>query len=100
MEQLLGLTIEAGLKNMAVTPKQMQVVVMDNTVQPKAIEYPSYARLFRKVIPHLLRVAKSTRTKLRQSHRYLAKIAFLNQGQYMKAKQFKRAATQWKRLKT
>lgn len=100
VERLLRLTIEAGLRTKAVTPKQMQVVVVDTTVQPKAIEHPTDARLFRKVLHHLLRVAKDTGTKLRQSHRDLAKIAFLKHGRYMKAKQFKRAATQRKKLKT
>jgi IS5 family transposase len=100
VERLLKLTIEAGLRTKAVTPKQMQVVVVDTTVQPKAIEHPTDARLFRKVLHHLLRVAKKTDTKLRQSHRDLAKIAFLKHGRYMKAKQFKRADRERKKLKT
>ena len=100
VERLLKLTIEAGLRTKAVTRKQMQVVVVDTTVQPKAIEHPTDARLFRKVLHHLLRVAKDTDTKLRQSHRDLAKIAFLKHGRHMKAKQFKRAARERKKLKT
>ena len=99
VEQLLKLTIEAGLRTKTVTPKQMQVVVVDTTVQPKAVEFPTDARLFRKVLHHLLRVAEATETKLRQSHRDLAKSAFLMHGRYMKAKQFKRAARERKKLK-
>ena len=99
VEQLLKLTIEAGLRTKTVTPKQMQVVVVDTTVQPKAVEFPTDARLFRKVLHHLLRVAEATDTKLRQSHRDLAKSAFLMHGRYMKAKQFKRAARERKKLK-
>lgn len=100
VERLLKLTIEAGLKTKTVTPKQMQVVVVDTTVQPKAIEHPTDARLFRKVLHNLLRVAEKTKTKLRQSHRDLAKVAFLKHGRYMKAKQLKRAAKERKKLKT
>ena len=48
--------------------------------------------MFREVLHHLLRVAEATETKLRQSHRDLAKSAFLKHGRYMKAKQFRRAA--------
>lgn len=99
VEQLLKLTIEAGLRTKTVTPKQMQVVVVDTTVQPKAVEFPTDARLFRKVLHHLLRVAEATETKLRQSHRDLAKSAFLMHGRYMKAKHYKRAAKERKKLK-
>lgn len=100
VERILKLTIEAGLRTRTVTPKQMQVVVVDTTVQPKAVEYPTDARLFRKVLHHLLRVADETGTKLRQSHRDLAKSAFLMHGRYMKAKHFKRAAGERRKLKT
>ena len=83
VERILKLTIEAGLRTRTITPKQMQVVVVDTTVQPKAVEHPTDARLFRKVLHHLLRVADETGTKLRQSHRDLAKSAFLMHGRYM-----------------
>ena len=81
--------------------------------------------MFRKVLHHLLRVADATGTKLRQSHRDLAKSAFLMHGRYMspeqerratlpkaksrgrgpwmgrvKAKQFRRARKERKKLKT
>ncbi len=100
VERILKLTIEAGLRTRTITPKQMQVVVVDTTVQPKAVEHPTDARLFRKVLHHLLRVADETGTKLRQSHRDLAKSAFLMHGRYMKAKHFKRAAGERRKLKT
>ena len=99
VERLLRLSIEAGLRTKAVTPKQMEVVVVDTTVQPKAVQHPTDARLYRKVLHHLLRVAKATDTKLRQSHRDLATIAFLKHGRYMNAKQFRRAARERKKLK-
>ncbi len=100
VERILKLTIEAGLRTRTITPKQMQVVVVDTTVQAKAVEHPTDARLFRKVLHHLLRVADETGTKLRQSHRDLARSAFLMHGRYMKAKQFKRAAGERRKLKT
>jgi IS5 family transposase len=99
VERLLKASIDAGLRTRTLTPKQMQVIVVDTTVQPKAIEHPTDARLYRKVLHALLRVAGKTGTKLRQSHRDLAKLAFLKHGRHMKAKQFKRAATQRKKLK-
>ena len=75
-----------------------QVVVVDTTVQPMAVEHPMDARLFRKVPHHQLRVADETGTKLGQSHRDLAKSAFLMHGRYMKAKPFKRARGERRKL--
>jgi IS5 family transposase len=99
VERILKLTIEAGLRTQTITPKQMQVVVVDTTVQPKAVEHPRDARLYRKTLRHLLKVAEETGTKLRQSHRNLAKSASLMHGRYAKAKQFRRAARERKKLK-
>ena len=99
VERILKLTIEAGLRTRTITPKQMQVVVVDTTVQPKAVEHPTDARLYRKTLHHLLRVADETGIKLRQSYRKLAKSAFLMCGRYAKAKQFRRAAKERKKLK-
>lgn len=99
VERLLKASIDAGLKLRAVTPKQMKVIVVDTTVQPKAVEHPTDARLFRKVLSNLWRVADATGTKLRQSYRDLTKRAFLKHARLMKAKQFKRAARQRKNLK-
>ncbi len=98
VERLLKASIDAGLRTKTVSPKQMQVVV-DTTVQPKAIEHPTDARLYRKVLHALLWVGRKTGTKLRQSHSDLAKIAFLKHGRHMKAKQFNRAAKEHKKLK-
>lgn len=99
VEQLLKLSIQAGLKTKTVTKKEMEVVVVDTTVQPKAVEFPTDARLFRKVLRALLRVADKTGVKLRQTHRNLAKLAFLKHARYMKAKKFRLAARERKNLK-
>ena len=49
-------------------------------VQPKAVKHPTDVRPLRKVLHHLLRVADETGMKLWQSHRDLAKSAFLMHG--------------------
>lgn len=100
VERLLKVTIEAGMKTKTVTQKDLEVVVVDTTVQPKAVEHPTDARLYRKVLHALIRVAEKTQTKLRQSHTKVAKIAFLKYGRHMKAKQYKRASRERKKLKT
>jgi IS5 family transposase len=99
VERLLKLTIEAGLKTKTVAKKDLEVVVVDTTVQPKAVEHPTDARLYRKVLHALIRVAEQTKTRLRQSHTKLAKTAFLKHGRHMKAKQYQRAGRERKKLK-
>ena len=69
-------------------------------VQPKAVKHPTDVRPLRKVLHHLLRVADETGMKLWQSHRDLAKSAFLMHGRYMKANHFKRAAGARRKLMT
>lgn len=59
---------------------------MDTTVQPKAIQHPTDARLYRKVHQSMLRIAAAEGVQLRQSYTSVAKFAFLKQARHMKAK--------------
>jgi IS5 family transposase len=99
MERILKATIEAGLGTKTVTPRQSDVIVVDTTVQAKAVDQPKDARLYRKTLHHLLRVADAAGIRLRQSYRELAKSAFLMCGRYAEAKPFRRAARVRKKLK-
>lgn len=98
VEQPLKLTIEAWLRAKIGLPKQMQAVVVDTTVPPKAVESPTDSRLFRKVLHHLLRLTETTETNLRQTHRVLNQSAFPEHGRYMDTNRFKPAAKELKKL--
>ena len=58
MEKLLQFTIGAGKRTKTVTEKSFEKVIVDTTVQPKAIQHPTDARLYRKVHAAMLRIAE------------------------------------------
>ena len=99
VEHVLTLTIEAGVRTKTFTPNEMQVVVVDTTAQPKAMEFPTDTRLYLIGLHRQLRVAEATDTTLQLGHRDLAKSAYSMHGPYTKAKQYKRAVKGQKMLK-
>jgi IS5 family transposase len=100
MEKLLQLTIEAGKKTKTITEKSFEKVIVDTTVQPKAIQHPTDARLYRKIHATMLRIAEVEGLNLRQSYRKLMEWGFRKHGGHMKAKQYKRARKVLRKLKT
>ena len=83
-----------------ITERSFEKVIVDTTVQPKAIQHPTDARLYRKVHAAMLRIAEAEDLDLRQSYRKLMVWDFRKHGGHMKAKQFKRAKRVLRSLKT
>jgi IS5 family transposase len=65
--------------------------VFDTTVQPKAVMFPTDAKLIRQALERLVRFAKKLGVDLRQSYRPVAKLALIRHQRYGHANQFKRA---------
>ncbi|MCB0110250.1 MAG: hypothetical protein KDE53_30225 [Caldilineaceae bacterium] len=74
---------------------QLKQVSVDTTVQPKAVAFPTDARLYWKGLRALVRAAKREGLVLRQSDTRLARQAFLQYGRYAKAPEWKRALNQF-----
>jgi IS5 family transposase len=100
MEKLLKATVEAGIKTRTITEKSAEHVIVDTTVQPKNVQHPTDARLYRKVHAAMLRIAEQEGLTLRQSYRKMMDRAFRKHGGHAKAKQFGRAKKVLKSLKT
>lgn len=98
-ERLFKLTIEVGKATKTITERSLEKVVVDTTVQPKAIEYPTDARLYRKVHQAFVKIAKMEGVSLRQSYTRSAKAAFHKHARQMKAKRFTQAGKQRQKLK-
>jgi IS5 family transposase len=64
--------------------------VVDTTVQPKAIAYPTDSRLLNRAREHLVVEAKANGIELRQSHAHVDPRAEQKAGRYAHAKQFRR----------
>jgi len=96
---LLQLTITVGRETKTIRTSHLHQVSADTTVQPKAVAFPTDARLYLKGLRTLVRRAKQAGLVLRQSFTRLAPQAFVQHGRYAKAKQMKRARRMQKRLK-
>jgi IS5 family transposase len=84
----------------ALAAKDLERVVVDTTVQPKAVAHPTDARLMHRALEKLVALAARSGVKLRQSYRRLAKRAAIMVGRYAHAHQFKRMRRAVKFLRT
>jgi transposase, IS5 family len=97
---LLQESLSVAHKTGALEAKDLERVAVDTTVQPKAVAFPTDARLMHKAIVMLVRLARQHGVELRQSYLRVAKKAALMAGRYAHAKQFKRQQRQLKFLRT
>ncbi len=98
IEKLFLQTLATAKKMGLLSESHMNKVNVD-TVQEKAIAYPTDARLYYKMLVKLVSAAKREGIELRQSYRRLAKKALIMQGRYSHARQMKRSAKETKKLK-
>jgi IS5 family transposase len=102
-EQLVALIQESlavAHKTGAIETKDLERVVVDTTVQPKAVAHPTDARLLHRAIVKLAALARRHNVRLRQSYLRVAKRAAIMVGRYTHAHQFKRARRMLKFLRT
>jgi IS5 family transposase len=97
---LLQESLSVAHKTQALETKDLERVVVDTTVQPKAVSHPTDARLIHRAIEKLVVLAKREGVPLRQSYLRVAKRAAIMVGRYTHAHQFKRARRALKFLRT
>lgn len=100
VEKLLKEILATAVRTDALNEKDLQCVVVDTTVQEKAIAFPTDSRLYQKARETVVREAQKEGVKLRQSYKRVGKKALYNQSRYARAGQFKRARKQQRKLKT
>jgi transposase, IS5 family len=101
-EQLVALIQESlavAHKTGALATRDLERVVVDTTIQPKAIAHPTDARLCHRALEKLVELARRHHMRLRQSYRRVAKRAAIMVGHYTHAHQFKRARRELKFLR-
>src|SRR3954471_12258965 len=84
----------------AAKPADFRQVIIDTTVQEKAITFPTDAKLMHRARERLVRLAKRHGVRLRQSYVRVGKIALIKHQRYAHAKQFKRANRALRSLRT
>src|SRR3954451_5699757 len=102
-EKLLALVQEClhlATRSGADKPADFTKMIVDTTVQPKAITFPTDAKLVHRAREKLVGMAKTLGVTLRQSYVRVGKAALIAHQRYAHAKQFKRANRALKKQRT
>src|SRR4029077_7339797 len=97
---LIQESLSVATRTEAMKPKDLARVVVDTTVQPKAVMFPTDAKLLNRARERLLRLAAHVGVELRQSYARVGKLALIKHQRYAHAHQFKRATRSLRKLKT
>ena len=102
-EKLVALVQESlsvATRTGAAKPSDFSKIIVDTTVQEKAVAFPTDAKLMHRARERLVRLAKKHGVVLRQSYERIGKHALIAHQRYAHAKQFKRANKSLRRLRT
>jgi transposase, IS5 family len=97
---LLQESLAVAVKTGAMKPSDTRRVIVDTTVQPKNVMFPTDAKLINRAREKLVKLARKTSLDLRQSYVRVGKFALIKHQRYAHAKQFKRANKTLRKLKT
>jgi IS5 family transposase len=100
VEELLKSTLDAAVNMKAVRPSEFERVIVDTTVQEKAIAYPVDSRLLEIARHKVVAAAKRAGIALKQTFAREGKHLRRKAGGYGHAKQFKRLRKTVKRQRT
>ncbi len=92
LEELLAQTLNAALHMKLIAPKELSTLIVDTTVQPKAVAHPTDAKL--------VQAAKEAGVPLKQTFAKEGKGLHFMAGRYAHARQFKRLLRVIKRQRT
>src|SRR5271155_1977509 len=102
-EKLVALiqeSLSVATRTGAAKPADFSKVIVDTTVQPKAVAFPTDAKLMHRARERLVKLAKKTGVDLRQSYQRVGKQALIAHQRYAHAKQFNRANRALKTVRT
>lgn len=100
VEELLAQTIKAAVALELIKPEALQEIIVDSTVQEKAISYPTDSRLLEAARDKLVEAAKDAGIGLKQTFAKEGRELARKAGRYAHARQFKRMRKSIKRQST
>ena len=100
VEEILAKTIEVAQSLKLISKKTLETVVVDSTVQPKAVAHPTDSRLLDTARKKLVELAKAAGIALKQTFAKEGKQLTRQAGGYAHARQFRRVKKPLKRLRT
>jgi len=96
LQESLSVAVKTGAMKLSDTRR----VIVDTTVEPKNVTFPTDAKLINRAREKLVKLAKRLGVDLRQSYVRVGKLALIKHQRYAHAKQFKRANKALRKLKT
>ena len=100
LQALLQESLAAATRSGAIKPADLARAVVDTTVQPKNVTFPTDAKLVNRAREKLVTLAKKLGVELRQSYARVGKLALVKHQRYAHARQFDRARKALRKLKT
>jgi transposase, IS5 family len=100
LQALLQESLAAATRSGAIKPADLARAVVDTTVQPKNVTFPTDAKLVNRAREKLVTLAKKLGVELRQSYARVGKFALVKHQRYAHARQFDRAGKALRKLKT
>jgi IS5 family transposase len=97
---ILQESLAVAVKTGAMKPSDVRRVIVDTTVQPKNVMFPTDAKLLNRAREKLVSLANKVGVDLRQSYKRVGKAALIRHQRYAHAHQFKRAGKALRKLKT
>jgi transposase, IS5 family len=97
---LLQESLAVATRTGAMKPSDLSRVIVDTTVQPKNVTFPTDAKLMNRAREKLVKLAARIGVKLRQSYARLGKQTLIMQQRYAHARQFGRAKKALRKLRT
>src|SRR4051812_13803561 len=97
---LIQESLNVATRTGAAKPSDFTKIIADTTVQPKAVAFPTDAKLLHRAREKLARLAKRHGVALRQSYVRVGKHALIAHQRYAHAKQFRRANKALRTLRT
>lgn len=100
LNALVQESLAVAVKTKALRPADLGQVIVDTTVQEKAITFPTDAKLMHRARTRLVKLSKKCGVTLRQTYTRVGKLALIKHQRYAHAKQFNRAKRSLRTLKT
>jgi IS5 family transposase len=74
MQKIFSLTVLAGVEAEVVQKKDFEKVIVNTTVMPKHIEFPTDSKLYNKARGVLVKLCEKHKVNLRQNYNFVKKI--------------------------
>ena len=100
LEKLLSISVSIATQSGTIAQKDLENVIVDTTVMPKNIEFPTDTKLLEMARVKMVRLAEEHGISLRQNYNLVSKKLLRKIGGYLHANQYKRAKKSQKSFKT